>query len=90
MKEAFAQRKLAWPTLTAQELTDMLVYLQNLPETRNLAAQLLVSAVRLRRRSSSNRRAAPDATPASSRSNRACATRPSPGSRRPCGTTSPA
>jgi len=37
MKEALAQRKVARPTLTAQELTDMLVYLQNLPETRHLA-----------------------------------------------------
>ena len=36
MKEAFAQRKLARPSLTGQELTDMLVYLQNLPETRAL------------------------------------------------------
>lgn len=37
MRAAFAKRKLAWPQLTAQELTDMLVYLQNLPETRDLA-----------------------------------------------------
>src|SRR5208283_5413045 len=34
MRDAFAQRKLAWGRLTSQELTDMLVYLQNLPETR--------------------------------------------------------
>ncbi len=37
MREAFAQKKLEWQALTAQELTDILVYLQNLPETRNLA-----------------------------------------------------
>lgn len=37
MREAFAQRKLPWVALTAQELTDILVYLQNLPETRSLA-----------------------------------------------------
>jgi len=37
MREAFAKRKLARPQITAQELTDMLVYLQNLPETRHLA-----------------------------------------------------
>jgi mono/diheme cytochrome c family protein len=37
MREAFAQKKLAWQALTAQELTDILVYLQNLPETRALA-----------------------------------------------------
>ena len=37
MREAMAQKKIAWVQLTAQDLTDMLVYLQNLPETRNLA-----------------------------------------------------
>jgi mono/diheme cytochrome c family protein len=39
MREAFAQKKLEWSQLTGQELTDILVYLQNLPETRNLAKQ---------------------------------------------------
>jgi mono/diheme cytochrome c family protein len=34
---AFAAKKLARPQISAQELTDMLVYLQNLPETRHLA-----------------------------------------------------
>lgn len=38
MKEALAKKGVARPSLTAQELTDMLVYLQNLPETRKLAA----------------------------------------------------
>src|SRR5271157_4711209 len=33
MREAFAAKKLARPQISAQELTDMLVYLQNLPET---------------------------------------------------------
>jgi len=37
MRAEFARKKLVWAQLTAQELTDMLVYLQNLPETRNLA-----------------------------------------------------
>jgi len=37
MQEAFAERKYKWSQLTPQELTDILVYLQNLPETRNLA-----------------------------------------------------
>jgi cytochrome c551/c552 len=37
MRAEFSKRKLAWGKLTGQELTDMLVYLQNLPETRNLA-----------------------------------------------------
>jgi mono/diheme cytochrome c family protein len=38
MHEAFAQRKLTWGSLTGQELTDMLVYLQNLPEIKGQAA----------------------------------------------------
>jgi mono/diheme cytochrome c family protein len=38
MKEAFAARKLTRPSLSGQELKDMLVYLQNQPETRNLVA----------------------------------------------------
>jgi mono/diheme cytochrome c family protein len=37
MQQAFAARKLKWSQLTAQELTDILVYLQNLPETRKVA-----------------------------------------------------
>ena len=34
MRRAYAERKLRWSPLTAQELTDMLVYLQNLPGSR--------------------------------------------------------
>jgi cytochrome c2 len=34
MKAEFAQRKIAWPQLTAQELTDLLVYLRNVPGAR--------------------------------------------------------
>jgi mono/diheme cytochrome c family protein len=41
MRAAFAQKKLAWSQLTGQELTDILVYLQNLPETRHLATNFL-------------------------------------------------
>jgi cytochrome c551/c552 len=41
MRVAFAQKKLAWSQLTGQELTDILVYLQNLPETRHLATNFL-------------------------------------------------
>jgi mono/diheme cytochrome c family protein len=37
MREAFSAKKVARPQISAQELTDMLVYLQNLPETRHLA-----------------------------------------------------
>jgi cytochrome c2 len=36
MRAAFAQRKFPWAALTGQQLTDILVYLQNLPETRDL------------------------------------------------------
>ncbi|HXG31911.1 MAG TPA: c-type cytochrome [Bryobacteraceae bacterium] len=39
MKEAFAQRKIPWARLTSQELADLLVYLQNLPETRRAARE---------------------------------------------------
>jgi mono/diheme cytochrome c family protein len=37
MRAEFAKKKLAWTQLSAQDLTDMLVYLQNLPQTRSLA-----------------------------------------------------
>ena len=41
MRQAQTQKKIPWVQLTAQELTDMLVYLQNLPETRHLIANFL-------------------------------------------------
>jgi mono/diheme cytochrome c family protein len=37
MRAEFARKKLAWPQLSAQDLTDLLVYLQNLPQTKHLA-----------------------------------------------------
>ena len=37
MRQAFAQKKIAWVQLTSQELTDVLVYLQNLPETKPIS-----------------------------------------------------
>jgi mono/diheme cytochrome c family protein len=37
MQAAMTQKKIAWTQITAQELTDLLVYLQNLPETRNIS-----------------------------------------------------
>jgi mono/diheme cytochrome c family protein len=37
MHFAFAQKKLPWSQLTGAELTDILVYLQNLPETKGVA-----------------------------------------------------
>ena len=39
MRDAYAQRKLAWPDLTGQNLTDILVYLRNQPETRGLPSR---------------------------------------------------
>jgi len=36
MQSAMSEKKFGWTQLTAQELTDLLVYLQNLPETRNV------------------------------------------------------
>jgi mono/diheme cytochrome c family protein len=38
MREQFAKKHLSWSRLTSQELTDLLVYLQNQPETKALAA----------------------------------------------------
>jgi cytochrome c2 len=38
MQEAQSKRKIAWQQLTTQELSDMLVWLRNLPETREKAA----------------------------------------------------
>ncbi len=35
MKGEMASRNIPWPQLTAQDLDDLLVYLQNLPQTRN-------------------------------------------------------
>jgi Cytochrome c len=37
MRAAFAEKKLAWVRLNRQELTDVVVYLQDLPETRAVA-----------------------------------------------------
>jgi mono/diheme cytochrome c family protein len=36
MREAFARKRYAWQPLSGRELADILVYLQNLPETRDL------------------------------------------------------
>ena len=44
MREEFARKKLKIVPITAQELTDMLVYLQNLPETRGLATNFSFGA----------------------------------------------
>ncbi len=38
MRQAYTERKLRWTPLTPQELTDIVVYLQNLPENRELAS----------------------------------------------------
>jgi len=35
MKKAMEARHVPWPELTSQDMADLLVYLQNLPETRN-------------------------------------------------------
>ncbi len=44
MQTVMANRKIRWPSLTAQELTDLLVYLQNLPETRGRVGEFSLSA----------------------------------------------
>jgi mono/diheme cytochrome c family protein len=40
MTQEFAARNILWPDLTSQELSDMLVYLRNLPATRRMAVRL--------------------------------------------------
>jgi mono/diheme cytochrome c family protein len=44
MQREFAQRNIAWPELTAQELSDILVYLRNLPATRTVPARFQTTA----------------------------------------------
>jgi mono/diheme cytochrome c family protein len=44
MKAEFAKRRFAWPELSSQDLTDMLVYLRNLPATRGVAARTEISS----------------------------------------------
>ena len=44
MREAFAKLNLKWPELTAQDLTDMLVYLRNLPQAQTAAARIEISS----------------------------------------------
>jgi mono/diheme cytochrome c family protein len=39
MRQAYAAKKLSWSGLTAQELTDILVYLRNLPEAKALVKE---------------------------------------------------
>lgn len=39
MREAFARKKIGWQELTAQELSDILAYLRNLPQTRGMEAR---------------------------------------------------
>ncbi|MDQ2946063.1 MAG: c-type cytochrome [Acidobacteriota bacterium] len=44
MRQQFARRKLAWPELTSQDLTDLLVYLRNLPSTRNTPVRFAITS----------------------------------------------
>ena len=44
MREQFAKRKLNWPELSSQDLTDMLVYLRNIPAARNAATRVEITA----------------------------------------------
>jgi cytochrome c551/c552 len=39
MRAALEKKKMKWPSISSQELTDILVYLQHLPQTKNLAAK---------------------------------------------------
>jgi mono/diheme cytochrome c family protein len=44
MRQEFAQRKLAWPELTSQDLADILVYVRNLPGARAAPARFELGA----------------------------------------------
>jgi cytochrome c2 len=44
MTKAMRERNIAFPQLTAQDLTDLLVYLQNLPQTRGRTLEFELSA----------------------------------------------
>jgi mono/diheme cytochrome c family protein len=44
MLAAASARKIAWPYLSGQDLTDLLVYLRNLPETRGKPPGIVLSA----------------------------------------------
>jgi mono/diheme cytochrome c family protein len=43
MREAFARQHVPWPEITGQDLSDLLVYLRNLPEARQMGARLETS-----------------------------------------------
>jgi len=44
MRQEFSSRKLRWPELTSQDLTDILVYLRGLPAARNAVARVEISS----------------------------------------------
>lgn len=44
MRQEFAQRRIAWPELTAQDFTDMLVYVRGLPGTLHQPDLLLLTS----------------------------------------------
>jgi mono/diheme cytochrome c family protein len=44
MREAFTRKSLSWQQLTTQDLTDMLLYLRNLPQTKGVASRFSYSA----------------------------------------------
>jgi len=44
MRQEFAKRKLNWPDLTPQDLTDMLLYLRSLPSALNASASMEITS----------------------------------------------
>jgi mono/diheme cytochrome c family protein len=44
MRQEFAAKKLNWPDLTPQDLSDMLLYLRNLPSTLNATARVEITS----------------------------------------------
>src|SRR5262249_48346998 len=44
MRDEFAKQRVSWPTMTSQDLTDILVYLRSLPVTRGASSQFEIDA----------------------------------------------
>jgi mono/diheme cytochrome c family protein len=44
MHQEFARRKFGWPDLTAQDLTDILVYLRNIPSSRDASVRVEITS----------------------------------------------
>ncbi len=90
MQKEFAQREaFLGPILTSQDLTDILVYVRNLPGTRASTGPAAAQLRRERPVSCLSRKGARAATSANSRWSAGCEVKRSPTSRWTCGITRP-